>query len=379
MWWPLMQTAITDTDKKAMIDFIQSSDRYTCGNMVKQFEDAWSEWLGCKYSLYVTSGSTANLLLMAAVKELYDIPNGSKVLVPACTWVTNVAPVFQVGLEPVFCDVDLERYSFDINSLPDEDIKIVFITHLLGLNSPVEKLKEKYPNAIFLEDICESHGVRAPDGTKRGSSGTGSTFSFYYGHHMTTIEGGIISTDNELLYELMKIKRSHGMARLLSPPYYEEAINKHPKIDPSFLFLTDGYNFRNTELNAVLGIEQLKRLDENIETRRDNFKCFMEHLDPELFYIPYNDPGNSSFAFPFVCKKPEDMLKLKTIFTELGVEYRPIVSGNLLLHPFLEKWKDSVDVPNANLLNDNGVYIGNNHFVTKDMIVKVFEAIKTIR
>jgi CDP-6-deoxy-D-xylo-4-hexulose-3-dehydrase len=376
MWWPLMQTAITDTDKKAMIDFIQSSDRYTCGNMVKQFEDAWSEWLGCKYSLYVTSGSTANLLLMAAVKELYDIPNGSKVLVPACTWVTNVAPVFQVGLEPVFCDVDLERYSFDINSLPDEDIKIVFITHLLGLNSPVEKLKEKYPNAIFLEDICESHGVRAPDGTKRGSSGTGSTFSFYYGHHMTTIEGGIISTDNELLYELMKIKRSHGMARLLSPPYYEEAINKHPKIDPSFLFLTDGYNFRNTELNAVLGIEQLKRLDENIETRRDNFKCFMEHLDPELFYIPYNDPGNSSFAFPFVCKKPEDMLKLKTIFTELGVEYRPIVSGNLLLHPFLEKWKDSVDVPNANLLNDNGVYIGNNHFVTKDMIVKVFETIK---
>jgi len=174
----------------------------------------------------------------------------------------------------------------------------------------------------------------------------------------------------------MKIKRSHGMARLLSPPYYEEAINKHPKIDPSFLFLTDGYNFRNTELNAVLGIEQLKRLDENIETRRDNFKCFMEHLDPELFYIPYNDPGNSSFAFPFVCKKPEDMLKLKTIFTELGVEYRPIVSGNLLLHPFLEKWKDSVDVPNANLLNDNGVYIGNNHFVTKDMIVKVFETIK---
>jgi CDP-6-deoxy-D-xylo-4-hexulose-3-dehydrase len=376
MWWPLMQTAITDTDKKAMIDFIQSSDRYTCGNMVKQFEDAWSEWLGCKYSLYVTSGSTANLLLMAAVKELYDIPNGSKVLVPACTWVTNVAPVFQVGLEPVFCDVDLERYSFDINSLPDEDIKIVFVTHLLGLNSPVEKLREKYPNAIFLEDICESHGVKGPDGKKRGSSGTGSTFSFYYGHHMTTIEGGIISTDSELLYELMKIKRSHGMARLLSPPYYEEAINKHPKIDPSFLFLTDGYNFRNTELNAVLGIEQLKRLDENIETRRDNFKCFMEHLDPELFYIPYNDPGNSSFAFPFVCKKPEDMLKLKTIFTELGVEYRPIVSGNLLLHPFLEKWKDSVDVPNANLLNDNGVYIGNNHFVTKDMIVKVFETIK---
>jgi len=373
-----MDTAITESDKKSLIDFISSTDRYTCGKKVKEFEDAWSKWLGCKYSLYVTSGSTANLLLMSAVKELYEIPDGSKVLVPACTWVTNVSPVFQLGLEPVFCDVDLERYSFDLDTLPEEDIKIVFITHLLGLNSPVEALKKKYPNAIFIEDICESHGVKAPNGMKRGSTSTGSTFSFYYGHHMTTIEGGIISTDNELLYELMKIKRSHGMARLLSPKYYDEAIEKHPNIDPSFLFLTDGFNFRNTELNAVLGLEQLKRLDQNIETRRRNFECFMKHLDPERFYVPYNDPGNSSFALPFICKNKEDMPKLKTIFKELGVEYRPVVSGNLLLHPFLKKWKDTVKVPNANIINDNGVYIGNSQFVTEDMIVKVFEAIKTI-
>ena len=370
-----MQTAITESDKRALIDFIESSDRYTCGNMVKQFEDAWSEWLGSKYSLYVTSGSTANLLLMAQIAP-YNIPDGSKVLVPACTWVTNVSPVFQLGLEPVFCDVDLERYSFNLEALPDEDIRIVFVTHLLGLNSPVEALKEKYPNAIFIEDICESHGVKAPDGSRRGSTGVGSTFSFYYGHHMTTIEGGIISTDNELLYELMKIKRSHGMARLLSPHLYEEAIKKHPNIDPSFLFLTDGFNFRNTELNAVLGLEQLKRLDQNIEIRRKNFECFMKHLDSERFYTPYNDPGNSSFALPFICKRKDDMSKLKTIFNELGVEYRPVVSGNLLLHPFLNKWKDTVEVPNANIINDNGVYIGNNQFVTEEMIVKVFEAIK---
>ena len=377
MWWPLMQTAITDSDKKALVDFIQSCDRYTCGPKVKQFEDEWSRWLGCKHSLYVTSGSGANFLLLASVKEMFKIPDGSKVLVPACTWVTNVAPVFQLGLEPVFCDVDLETYSFDVNTLPDEDIKIVFITHLLGLNSPVEKLKEKYPNAIFLEDICESHGVKGPDGMRRGSTGLGSTFSFYYGHHMTTIEGGMICTDNEELYELMKIKRSHGMARLLSPHLYQEAIKKHPQIDPSFLFLTDGYNFRNTELNAVIGIEQLKRLDENIEIRRKNFEYFADNLDPNIFYVPHKDEGNSSYAFPFVCKKTEDREKLKSIFNELGIECRPIVSGNLLLHPFLEKWKDSVDVPNANKLNFGGVYIGNSQFVTKDMLVKVFETIKT--
>jgi CDP-6-deoxy-D-xylo-4-hexulose-3-dehydrase len=377
MWWPLMQSAITETDKQALIDFISTSDRYTCGPKVKQFEDAWSKWLGCQHSLFVTSGSAANLLLMASVKEMYKIPDGSKVLVPACTWVTNVSPVFQVGLEPVFCDVDLDRYSFDMDALPEEDIRIVFITHLLGLNAPVEKLKKKYPNAIFLEDICESHGVKAPNGMKRGSTGLGGTFSFYYGHHMTTIEGGMVCTDSEELYELMKIKRSHGMARLLSPPLYEEAIKKYPNIDPKFLFLTDGYNFRNTELNAVLGIEQLKRLDENIEARRKNFDCFIKLLDPEIFYVPYNDPGNSSFSFPFICKKTEEREKLKSIFDELGIEHRPIVSGNLLLHPFLDKWKDSVSVPNATKLNDGGVYIGNGQFVNEDMIVKVFETIKT--
>ena len=378
MWWPLMQNAITTSDKETLVNFIYASDKYTSGPKVKEFEDAWSKWLGCKYSLYVTSGSTANLLLMAAVKELYEIPNGYKVLVPACTWVTNVSQVFQLGLEPVFCDVDLERYSFDLDTLPEEYVRIVFITHLLGINSPVEALKKKYPNAVFLEDTCESHGVKAPNGMRRGSTGTGSTFSFYYGNHMTTIEGGIISTDNELLYELMKIKRSHGMARLLSPHLYEIAVNENPNIDPSFLFLTDGFNFRNTELNAVLGLEQLKRLDHNIEMRRKNFECFMKHLDPMRFYVPYNDPGNSSFALPFICKNKEDMPKLKTIFKELGVEYRPVVSGNLLLHPFLKKWKDTVKVPNANIINDNGVYIGNSQFVTEDMIVKVFEAIKTI-
>ena len=203
MWWPLMNDAITSSDKQTLIDFINSTDKYTNGKKVAEFEKAWSDWLGCKNSLFVTSGSTANFLLLAAVKELYNIPDGSRVLVPACTWVTNVAPVFQVGLEPVFVDIDFETFSFDVTKLPDEDIKIVFITHLLGLNAPVEALKEKYPNALFLEDICESHGLKGPDGTKRGC-GTGSTFSFYYGQHMTTVEGGMVCTDDDNLYELMK-------------------------------------------------------------------------------------------------------------------------------------------------------------------------------
>lgn len=374
MWWPLMNNAITGNDKTKLIEFIKSTDHYTNGKKVKEFEDAWSNWLGCKNSLYVTSGSTANFLLLASIKELYNIPNGSKVLVPACTWVTNVSPVFQVGLEPVFVDIDFNTFSFDISKLPDEDISIVFITHLLGLNAPVEKLKEKYPNALFIEDICESHGLVGPDGRKRGCE-TGSTFSFYYGHHMTTIEGGMVCTDDDNLYELMKLKRSHGMARNLSPHNYEYNKKMFPHIDPRFMFLTDGYNFRNTELNAVLGLEQLKRLDNHIEIRRDNYKYFIENLDKNKFFVPPYDEGNSSFCFPFICQSPEDKQKLSKILDELEVETRPVVAGNLLIHPFLEKWKDSVEVPNATQLNACGLYIGNSQFVSKEMIHKVLETI----
>ena len=377
--WKLMDCAITQSDKLKLIEFISSSDMYTCGEKVEDFENKWSEWLGCKHSLFVTSGSTANLLLLASIKEFYNIPNGSKVLVPACTWVTNVSPVFQNGLEPVFCDINLDNYSFDVDNLPDVNIKIVFITHLLGLNAPMEKLKNKYPDAIFIEDICESHGITDEFGKKRGH-GTGSTFSFYYGHHMTTIEGGMISTDNAELYQLMKLKRSHGMARHLLPENYEKTVSKYPNIDPKFLFLTDGYNFRNTELNAVIGIEQLQRLDESIKIRKRNYDRFMLYLlkYETFFHIPTYDPYNSSFCLPFVCKTKELKTKLISIFNKLEIEYRPIVGGNLLIHPFLTRWKNSTKTPNADLLNDNGVYIGNSQFVTLEMIDKAFEHIKHI-
>ena len=377
--WRLMDCAITQSDKLKLIEFISSSDMYTCGKKVEEFENKWSEWLGCKHSLFVTSGSTANLLLLASVKEFYNIPNGSKVLVPACTWVTNVSPVFQNGLEPVFCDINLDNYSFDTDNLPDDDIKIVFITHLLGLNAPMEKLKNKYQDAIFIEDICESHGITDEYGKKRGY-GTGSTFSFYYGHHMTTIEGGMISTDNAELYQLMKLKRSHGMARHLLSENYEKTVSKYPNIDPKFLFLTDGYNFRNTELNAVIGIEQLQRLDESIKIRKRNYDRFMVQLlkYETFFHVPRYDPYNSSFCLPFVCKTNELKTKLVNIFNKLEIEYRPIVGGNLLIHPFLTKWKNSTKTPNADLLNDNGVYIGNSQLVTLEMIDKAFEHIKHI-
>lgn len=366
--WPLMQNAITLHDRKVLCDFINSTDRYTQGIKVSEFEDRWSEWLGSRHSLMVSSGSTANFLLVASIKELYNIPDGSKVLVPACTWVTNVSPVFQNNLEPVFCDINLQNFSFNESDLPDEDIKIIFVTYLLGFDFDIDILKRKYPQALIIEDICESHGVSDSNNIKRGSDSIGATFSFYFGHHMTTIEGGMISTNNKELYNLMKIKRSHGMARNLDKELFEFECSKYPDLDPKFLFLTDGYNFRSTELNAVLGIEQLKRLDNNIQIRNRNFKKFVEVINefPTKF-IPLNYSDNdSNYAFPFICKTKDIFTRLKNILDENNIEHRPIVSGNLLRHPFLKKWKR--DMKNADIINSLGLYIGNNQCVNIDDI-----------
>lgn len=371
MRWPLMGETITFTDRLKMAHFALTAKKFTFGEKVKQFETEWSEWLGAKHSLYVSSGSTANFLLIAAAKELYKLKRGDKVLLPACTWMTNVAPIIQLGLEPVFCDINLDNFSFDLEEARiialKHDIKMVFITHLLGFSANNEGIKRIFPRAIILDDICESHGCKTPYGEKRGSNSLGATFSFYFGHHMSTVEGGMISTNNTKLYDLMKVKRSHGMAR--ESLKFDDYASKYPDIDKQFLFVTDGYNFRNHEICAVLGLSQLKRLDKMVNIRNRNHKLFTDIIDkyPNLFYNIKNPKTISSFCFPFICKSNEIMKAMKDTFTAHGIEYRPVVAGNLLSQPFLKDYKieTSKKRTNADILHTQGVYIGNNHFVTE--------------
>ena len=369
--WPLMQDTITKYDRRRMSRFIRHSDRFTNGEKVREFEQAWSDWLGCERSLFVSSGSTANFLLLASIKESLKLKAGDKVLVPSCTWMTNVAPVIQLGLTPIFCDIELENYSFDGEHLENiskrhPDIKLIFVTHLLGLPGvDHHSLFKLFPNAVTIDDACESHGVMQ-NGVKVGTNGAGATFSFYFGHHMTTVEGGMVSTNNLELYDLMKMKRSHGMAReSVNPQFYTE---KYPDIDPSFLFITDGYNFRNHEVPAVLGLSQLERLDEMIDIRKNNYKVFIDILSnkSQLFYIPSDTEGNSSFCFPLVAKNKDTYKKLKRELSLHSIEYRPVVSGNLLDHPFLAGYElDPFDGRpwNVDIVQKQGLYVGNNHFV----------------
>ena len=365
MSWPLMQNAITFIDRLKLIWFILITDRFTNGEKVKEFENKWSEWLGCKHSLFVSSGSTANSLLVSAIIEKYNLKRGDKVIVPACTWITNVSPLIQLGLTPVFCDINTKNYSFDDvhfkRLVNKHNIKAVFVTHLLGLAADIERYKEIAADAIFIEDCCESHGATVGN-KKIGTLSEGSTFSFYFGHHMTTIEGGMVSTDDVELYQIMKSKRSHGMVRELPDDVVNQYKEKYPNIDYRFMFITDGYNFRNTELGAVIGLSQLKRLDNIIDKRRNNFDKYLSIISKyKCFYKP-NETGNSSFCLPFVSDDIGYIKKLKKIMEDNNIETRPIVSGNLLKQPFLRDYKLDIKNPTIDII-DKGFYIGNNHFL----------------
>lgn len=380
-FWPLMGETITFKDRLKMAQFVMTTKKFTNGEKVKEFERAWSTWLNYAEdgsygipprSLYVSSGSTANFLLVAAVKEKYGLKNGDKVLLPACTWVTNVAPIIQLGLQPVFCDVNLHDFSFDTVSMKyiamqHKDIKMVFVTHLLGFSANIDKISEIFPDALIIEDVCESHGCTDEYGLKRGAESLGATFSFYFGHHMSTIEGGMVSTDNYELYDLMKMKRSHGMARESINP--NEKYEAYPDLDKKFLFVTDGYNFRNHEICAVLGLEQLKRLDSMIAQRRKNYVRYHGIINsrPDLFQYHLYQNGNSSFCFPFICNNVAIKERFTRILDEEGIEHRPIVGGNLLKHPFLKGHRLAVQRENNNvdLIQNQGLYIGNSHFVGK--------------
>lgn len=373
MRWPLMGDTITFSDRLKMAKFVLTTDKFTQGKKVFEFEKAWSEWLGCKHSLFVSSGSTANMLLVSALIEQYGLKPGDKVIVPGCTWMTNVAPIIQLGLQPIFCDINLQDFSFDYVdlkkiSLKHHNVKAVFVTHLLGFPADVSFIKRTFPGAHVIEDVCESHGCRDPSSGRRvGRDSLGATFSFYFGHHMTSIEGGMVSTNNDQLYDLMKMKRSHGLAR--ESKNYEVYANKYSNIDKQFLFMTDGFNFRNHEICAVLGMSQLKRLDEMIVIRQRNYEMYCNTLKyyQDFFYPHDCNRFASSFCFPFVCYNSYFLDKLRNTFKKNGIEYRPIVSGNLLAQPFLKGFQLETTKKETNLdiIQNQGIYIGNNHFVTE--------------
>jgi CDP-6-deoxy-D-xylo-4-hexulose-3-dehydrase len=373
-----MENIITDKDLDVLINFIKTTKRFTQFTRVREFETAFSKWQGCNHSVFVNSGSSANLILVSAAKEMYKWNDGDEVIVPSVTWTTTVTPIIQLGLKPIFVDINLEDLAVDyqkINKLITNKTKAIFVAHLLGFPASIDKLKKiiKNKNIVILEDCCETQGGNI-NGIKVGNYGLAGTFSFYWGHHMTTVEGGMICTNNKLLYELLLLKRSHGLARELPKESHFNLKKKYPDIDFNFLFLTDGFNVRNTEFQAVLGIEQLKRIDKYIKIRNQNYQLFLnECKNYKNYLITIDKPGISSFVLPFFFKIKKYKKKFQEIIKDAGIESRPLISGNLLRQPFLSKYFFKGEFVNSEFIHENAFYIGNNQFVNKTRLHKLFE------
>ena len=389
--WPLMKNSINADQKNAMVEFIKGTDRFTNGEKVKKFEEQWAAWEGTNYALFVNSGGSANLLLLDAIADAYfrnedrtwKAGRPPSVLVPACTWGTTIAPLIQVGYDIEYCDIDLETYSFDQENMErikrerNTPIDIVWITHLLGSPSNINRIRSIFYNAMILEDCCESHGATF-EGQKVGTFGQGSTFSFYFGHHLTAIEGGMVCTDSEALYDLMRMKRSHGLAREATPASFKKIQEKYPHLDERFLFPTVGYNLRNVEINAVVGMEQLKHLNHWIKLRKRNLKYFNQILSQygDEFY-KVGEAGNSSFALAFVCKDREKKIQLEEHLSNHGVETRPFLVGNITRQPFINH-PNPESFKNAEFVHNNAFYIGNNQFITENKLEKLHDHVAEI-
>ena len=366
---PLMSDNISREDVDCLIEFLKQDPvpRLTNGDKVKEFENKWSEWLGVKHSVFVNSGTAANELTMLSLKHLY--PEGGEVIIPPLTWVSDVNSVLFSGFNPVFVDINLNNLSFDLDKLKgaiNENTKAIFVTHVLGLNALSDSLLQLCVdnNILLIEDVCESHG--ATFNTKKlGSVGFASNFSFYFAHHMSTIEGGIVSTNDDYFYQLCRSLRSHGMVREFTD---KNLIKKYavdyPNLNQDFVFIGPAHNFRSTEINAVLGLCQLDRLDSNNQKRIENFQHFVDKLDSKKYHTNFEMDGQCNYAFIVIMKEPDFEVrdKIENLLTENGIEFRRGLSGggNQLRQPYFKnKNIDLSQFPNVEHIHNFSWYIGN--------------------
>ena len=370
MNYPLMRNNILRDDLDAIIEHLKQDDPIlTNGVNVRAFEEKWSEWLGVKYSVFVNSGASANLLTMAILKIRY--PEGGEVIVPTLTWISDISSVLQNGFTPVFVDINPQSLAMDADQLLSkitDKTRAVFLTHAQGFDGLTDELifELERKGIPLIEDVCESHGA-THNGQKVGSFGLISNFSFFYAHHMSTIEGGMICTNDLEIYQQARMLRSHGMVREANDEATKEAYYKeNPDLHPDFIFSFPAYNVRNTEIGGIMGLSQLKRLDKNIQRRTDNFHRFLKQIDPDKYRTDFKLEGSSNYAFNLILNKPNDgfVIRLMDKMRESGLEFRrgSAGGGNQTRQPYLKGIvpKDYYkNFPETEHIHFYGFYIGN--------------------
>ena len=386
-----MNNNYTNQDMTAVRNLLKNRNIVlTQSKKVEEFEKKWSKWLKVKYSTFVNSGSSANYISISLLKIINKNKTKNEIIVPSLTWVSDVNSVIMNGFKPVFVDINLSNLSMNTKEVLkkiNNKTLAVFITHAQGFNGLndelINKLKQKKIHLI--EDACESHGAKFKN-KKLGTYGLISNFSFYYAHHMTTIEGGMICTNNKKIYELSKILRSHGMVREAKNKKYEKKlINKYKDLSPQFIFLYSTLNFRNNEIAATFGINQLKNLDKNNQLRTKNFLLFLKNLDPKKYWINYDIHGSCNYAFPIILKtknlKKRDYFE-KQLFKN-NIEFRRgnAGGGNQLRQPYLKdiiKLKNFKEFKNVELVHFFGYYIGNYPELKREKTLKITQILNNI-
>lgn len=370
MKFPLMRNNILREDLAAVIEHLRQDDPIlTNGPNVRAFEAEWSAWLGVRHSVFVNSGASANLLTMAVLKLRY--PEGGEVIVPPLTWVSDIASVLQNGFTPVFVDINPRTLAMDTDKVVasiTERTRAVFLTHVQGFDGLEDRLLDELARRRIplIEDVCESHGAMH-NGRKLGTFGWISNFSFYYAHHMSTIEGGMVCTNDHDVYQQVRMLRSHGMVREANDPGLQASYGSaNPELNPDFIFAFPAYNVRNTEIGGILGRSQLKRLDHNVKRRTDNLLRFLRQLDADRYRTDFKVEGSSNYAFNLILKHPDNILveRLMRVMREAGIEFRrgSAGGGNQLRQPYLKSVvpKDyHLLFPETEHVHFYGFYIGN--------------------
>jgi CDP-6-deoxy-D-xylo-4-hexulose-3-dehydrase len=384
-WWPLMSNNISRIDLNELIRYLEQDDpRLTHGPKVVEFEIAWSQWIGTKHSVMVNSGSSANDLTMLALREFYGT---GEVIVPPLTWVSDVASVIHAGMKPIFVDVKMSTLAMQedliLNAVTPRT-KAVFLTHVLGFNGLSNTLLYELERLgiRLIEDVCESHGA-THIGRRLGSFGWASNFSFYYAHHLTTIEGGAICTSDTELWEFLRSARSHGLLREVSSKARRESISrKFSDLNPEFIFQFAAHNMRPTEIQGILGLSQLPSLDSNNEKRNRNKLIFLENLNDKVFYKNFETDGMSNYAFVLILNEPDFDLrnKFENNLRRLGIEFRRGLSGggNQLRQPYLAKIQSNFPLdkfPHVEHIHNFSWYLGNNPGITENSVIELVERI----
>ena len=378
--YPLSEKTYNHEEINAMVE-VFLNDKLTMGNNVISFEKEFAEYIGSNYAVMVNSGSSANLLAMAVLtnfKYKNKLNVGDKIIVPTVCWSTSVWPIMQMGLVPVFVDIDLETLNADMSKVElllssDSKIKGMVVVHILGNCTNMTKimeLKKKY-NLIIMEDTCESLGSTYKN-KYLGTFGECGTYSFYFSHHITTIEGGMVVTDDEEIYELLKCLRAHGWSR--GQKFFENTNN----VDNRFCFINIGYNLRPMETQAAMGRVQLKKLKFQNLNRKKNYQRIIKKIknsgsDKLIHFIEQTNSDCIWFSIPFILNSKYDKKLYLNLLENNNIETRPIVTGNFTRQPvfsYLDIDCKPESFVNAEIIHNQGFFIGLPAFELSDIKIE---------